>query len=145
MAELAKIREEAEKLYKEEGYCCSEAVICAIRKHMAPDMSAEIVAASSGFCGGIGWAGATCGALNGGIISLGYFFGRVSPKDDPTRKALKLSRELHDWFVHKYEKADCGSLTRGINVGAGEHKGRCAVFTGEIAAKAAEIISRERG
>jgi hypothetical protein len=35
-----------------------------------------------------------CGAVSGGILCLGYFFGRVQAKDDKVNKALALSNEL---------------------------------------------------
>jgi len=34
--------------------------------------------------------------------------------------------------------------TKGMDMASGEHKAQCVAFTGEMAAKTAEIIERER-
>jgi len=76
---------------------------------------------------------------------LGYFFGRTSPKDDRVHKAMELSKELHDHFQSQNKVLCCRVLTQGMRLGSSKHKKQCVQFTGEIAAKTAEIIARELG
>jgi C_GCAxxG_C_C family probable redox protein len=84
-----------------------------------------------------------CGAVSGGILCLGYFFGRVQAKDDKVNKAMALSKELYDTFTGNHKVA-CGKiLTKGMELGSPVHIEQCISFTGEIAAKTAEIIARE--
>ena len=54
----------------------------------------EAIAMASGFPVGIGGSKCVCGAVSGGIISLGYFFGRTDPKDEQVNKTLELANEL---------------------------------------------------
>jgi hypothetical protein len=56
----------------------------------------DVVSMASGFPVGIGKAVCTCGAVVGGVMSLGLVFGRNTPKDSKMDKAMKLYRELHD-------------------------------------------------
>jgi C_GCAxxG_C_C family probable redox protein len=144
---LKKTRADAEKLYREGRFYCSEAVVSAIRANIAPEMPEALIAAASGFPVGVGRSLCLCGAVSGGVIALGYFFGRTEPlgADDPKSvNAIKLAGELQDSF----RKAHNGVLCCHIHTNDGRMefeklKAQCEGFTGEIAAKAAEIITRE--
>ena len=140
---LETIREEAEQLYRDGDFYCSEAIIYTIRKHFAPDMPEQAIAMGSGFPIGIGGSMCTCGAVAGGVIALGYFFGRVTPKDNKVGKAMELSKELHDYFQEKNKVLCCKILTKGMELGSSIHMDQCIRFTGDIAVKTAEIIVRE--
>ncbi|MDR2445600.1 MAG: C-GCAxxG-C-C family protein, partial [Spirochaetaceae bacterium] len=82
---LKKTREDAERMFREGGFYCSEAVVASIRANIAPEMPATLVAAASGFPAGVGGSLCLCGAVSGGVIALGYFFGRTGPSsaEDP--------------------------------------------------------------
>jgi len=142
---LHDIKKEAEELYRNGDFYCSEAIIYTIRKHFAPDMPEEAIAMGSGFPVGIGGSLCTCGAVAGGVIVLGYFFGRVSPKDVKVQKAMDLSKELHDYFQQKNKVLCCKILTKDMTLGSPLHMEQCVRFTGEVAVKTAEIIIREMG
>ncbi len=137
------IKTEAEQLYRDGDYFCSEAVIATIRKHFDPDMPEQAIAMGSGFPVGIGGCQCVCGAVSGGVIALGYFFGRVTPKDAKIQKAMALSKELHDSFQNNHKVLCCKVLTKGMELGSPVHMEQCIAFTGEVAAKTAEIIARE--
>ena len=49
-----------------------------IRKNFELDMSDDAIAMSSGFPWGLGGGGCICGALAGGTMCIGYFFGPLS-------------------------------------------------------------------
>ena len=105
---------------------------------------------SSGMSVGAGRSGCMCGALNGGILALGMFFGRTVPKgpqDPKVVKCMELTNELHNWFrkVNKKNSVCCRVLTREFDMSKGEHKEQCIYFTGLCAGKVAEIIVREMG
>ena len=141
--DLNLIKQETEQLYRNGDFYCSEAIIYTIKKHLAPDMPEQIIATGSVFPVGIGGSMCTCGAVAGGVICLGYFFGRVTPKDDKVNKAMQLSKELHDYFQQKNKVLCCKILTKGMTLGSPVHMEQCIKFTGEIAEKTAEIIIRE--
>lgn len=111
------VKAEAEKLYLDGDYYCSEAIISTIRKHFDPDMPEAAIAMGSGFPVGIGGSMCTCGAVSGGVIALGYFFGRVNPRDTKVQKAMELSKELHDYFQDNNKVLCCKTLCKGMELG----------------------------
>ena len=143
--DIKALKEEAEQLYLQGDYYCSEAIVSVIRRYFAPDMPEQAIAMASGFPVGIGGSMCTCGAVSGGVIALGYFFGRTKPKDSKVKKSMALSKELHDYFKDNHKVLCCKIHTKGIKLGSKDHMAKCAMFTGEIAAKTAEIIARELG
>nr|AGS53110.1 hypothetical protein [uncultured bacterium contig00036] len=140
---IGRIKQDAEASYRNGDYYCSEAIIASIRKHIAPEMPLEAIAMGSGFPIGIGGAMCTCGALSGGVAVLGYIFGRTTPKDEKIKKAMELAKELHDYFQKEHKVLCCKILTKGMELGSPKHMEQCIAFTGEMAAKTAEIITRE--
>ena len=73
---------------------------------------------ASGLPGGIGGSGCVCGALAGGSMALGLFFGRKGPEDREVPRSLALSRELHDIFKAKHKVACCRVLIKKFVVGS---------------------------
>ena len=79
-----------------QGFACSESIIYAIKKNFELEMSDDAIAMSSGFPWGLGGGGCICGALAGGTMCIGYFFGRKTPGDPRINKCFELTKELHD-------------------------------------------------
>ena len=140
---LQAIKNEAAKLYIDGDYYCSEAIVATIRKHFQADIPIETVAMASGFPIGVGGAKCMCGAIPGGIMCIGYFFGRIAPGDPKVKKTMELSLELLNDFKHRNRVLCCHILTKNMEMGSATHKNQCAIFTGEVAEKTAEIIARE--
>ena len=69
------VQKKAEELYAGGFFCC-EAVMSSIRDAFQADVPESVIAMSSGMSIGAGRSGCMCGALNGGILALGMFFGR---------------------------------------------------------------------
>ena len=123
------IQREAEKNFKKGYYCC-EALMATIRNEFKLDVPEEVIAMSSGMAVGAGKSGCICGALNGGILALGMFFGRTEqngPTNPKSIKCMELVHELHDWFKEANGKKAicCRVLTKEFNMGQGEHKEQC--------------------
>ena len=145
---IKKIKEDAERLFQEGKFYCSEAIVASIRENFALDMPEEMIAMASGFPVGIGRSKCTCGAVSGGVLALGYFFGRTkgsTPQDPKSVKTMELAYELQNDFKANHKVLCCSVLTRGMNMAAGEHKAQCVAFTGEVAENTARIIVRELG
>ncbi|XWX61050.1 C-GCAxxG-C-C family protein [Desulfitobacterium sp. AusDCA] len=98
---------------------------------------------ASGFPVGMGGSGCTCGALVGGIMAIGLFFGRSKPGSQKVDLTMALSKELHDYFLAQHKSTCCRVLTKGMELGSPVHMEQCIAFTGEMASKATEIIERE--
>lgn len=125
------------------GFACSESVIYAIKKHFELDMSDDAIAMSSGFPWGLGGGGCICGALAGGTMCIGYFFGRKVPGDIKISKCFKLTNELHDAFKESCGATCCRVLTRGKEKNSPERKAQCTQFVADTVRITAEIILRE--
>lgn len=142
---IKKIRHEAEEAYRRGDFYCSEAIVNSIRNNFKLDMPEEMVAMASGFPIGIGKSKCVCGAVSGGIMCIGYFFGRTKGGDPKIQNTLALANELQESFRQNHKVLCCHVHTKGMDMASGEHKAQCISFTGEIAQKAAEIIVRELG
>ena len=143
------VRQAAEDYFRSGFFCC-EAVMAAVREQFALDVPREVIAMASGMAVGAGRSGCMCGALNGGILALGMFFGRTEPtgpRDPAVNRCLALTKELHDWFREANGKhaVCCRILTREFDMGKGEHREQCIRFTGLCAGKVAELVVRELG
>ncbi len=143
--DLQKVKDTAEKYYREGDFYCSEAIVKTIRDSFELPLPDEVIAMASGFPIGMGKSGCTCGAIVGGIMTLGMFFGRVKSKDPKVEKTMKLANELHDLFQKNHKVLCCRILTKGMTLGSPEHMTQCISFTGEVAESTARIIAREYG
>jgi len=141
--DLHKIKTTAENYYRDGDFYCSESIVKTIKDEFGLPISDDIVKVASGFPVGIGGSGCTCGAVAGGIITIGLFFGRSKPKDTKIEKAMALSKELHDVFKDRHKCLCCRILTKDMTLGSPEHMEQCISFTGEVAQEAAKIIARE--
>lgn len=140
---INKIKTEAEDLYRKGQFFCSEAIVYSIKENFGLDMPDEMIAMASGFPVGIGKSKCVCGAVSGGVMAIGYFFGRTKGGDPKVQKTLELANELQESFKNNHKVLCCKILTKGMDMASGEHKNQCVAFTGEIAQKTAEIIVRE--
>ena len=147
--DLAKVQADAEESYRKGFFCC-EAVMETIMDNFELDAPYETIRMASGMAIGVGKSGCICGALNGGVLAIGMFFGRSEqkgPKDPNVVKCMGMTKELHDWFKANNTKgvACCRVLTKEFDMSVGGHKSQCIYYTGICAAKTAEILARELG
>jgi len=143
LSTIERIKHKAESYYRNGDFYCSEAIIKSIKDEFNVDISDRVIAMASGFPVGIGGSGCTCGALNGGVMALGLFFGRETKKDPRVNHAMQLSKELHDDFKKTHKSTCCRVLTKNMVLGSEDHMKQCIALTGELAEKTASIIIRE--
>jgi len=144
--DVSKVRLDAEEYFRRGNFYCSEAIVASVRDNVAPEMPEALIAAASGFPVGVGRSKCMCGAVSGGVIALGYVFGRTGPStptDPKSVKSLELANELQEAFRASHRVLCCSVQTKGMDMASGEHKTQCIAFTGEMAARTAEIIARE--
>lgn len=137
------IRKMAENYYRNSDYFCSEAVVKAIKEKFELSIADDVIAMASGFPRGIGGTGCICGAVAGGVMALGMFFGRTKAKDEKVNKVIALAKELHDIFIKEHGTLCRNVLIEGMKVGSPKHVIQCMTFTGEVAEETAKIILRE--
>ncbi len=141
--DLRKIRLEAEFYYRNREFYCSEAILKTIKDAFIPNLPDDILALASGFPLGMGTGTCTCGALSGGVLSIGLIFGRSQASDAKVEYTMALSRELVDTFTYIHNTNVCNELLRGVTLGTEKHDDICTRFTGEVAVVTAKIICRE--
>ncbi len=157
---LQKAFERGKKHELESGGC---AQCCLAGIFEALDAEDEgVFRAATGFSDGVGLSGnGHCGALSGGVLAIGYFFGRPSDQFGDIKKQLKaciLAKKLHDAFVEKYGTCRCTDLQTRL---AGKFFNlydpkemeaalkaklpeKCSSVVGETARMAVHIILEER-
>ncbi|NTW70681.1 MAG: hypothetical protein HGA49_00350 [Eubacteriaceae bacterium] len=141
--DIQNIRITAENYYRNGDFYCSEAIVKTIKDAFELPISDDVIKMASGFPVGIGGSGCTCGAVTGGIMALGLFFGRSKAKDESVNQAMALSKELHDIFKNRHKCLCCKTLTKGMSLGSPDHMEQCIGFTGGVAEETAKIIVRE--
>lgn len=139
---VEEIKKDAVEIFQN-GFACSESVIYAIKKGFDLEMSDDAIAMSSGFPWGLGGGGCICGALAGGVMCIGYFFGRRIPGDQTFLKCQELTKELHDYFKETCGATCCRVLTKGKEKNSPERKAQCIQFVEATVEKVVEIIVRE--
>lgn len=115
-AEREKLLERAfalAKKYEFEYGNCAQCVLLAAMESLGEENN-DVFRSATGFADGIGLTGdGHCGALSGGVMAIGYLFGRKRedfPRRGKMMKALLLSRELRDRFHKKYGTCRCHDL-----------------------------------
>lgn len=139
---IQKARTEAEEMYRNGQFLCSEAVFLVANEYLCKPVSDEVVKVASGFPVGMGLAGCACGALTGGVMSLGLKYGRTQAAA-PTPGMFEAAKELHDRFLARRKSVCCRVLIRKFQMGSPEHIQQCITITGEVAADVIDILSRD--
>lgn len=143
---IRQVQYDAEEVFRIGGFYCSEAIMSSLRKNIDPSMPEALIASASGFPIGVGRSKCMCGAISGGVLALGYFFGKDKSADGNGKKSMELANELQQIFRKNHQGVSCCHIhTKGMELASGEHKRQCVAFTGEMAARTAEIIARELG
>jgi len=157
MASKAELLDKASRLafeYERDYGGCSQCVLAAIKNSLGT-VSDEVFQAATGLAGGVGLQGKACGALTGGAMALGCFYGRDLEhfNDAEGRRfvTLRMVEKLVNKFVAEYGSADCFDIQtklmgrhfplalpgmRDLFLEAGGHDDKCTM----VCAKAAEWI-----
>jgi len=95
--------------YFEEGFNCSESMFKAYLDVYKKDQS--MAGAASGFGGGIGGKGITCGAVSGAIMAIGLHFNRQSSSEKELYATIRSkSLAMVDQFAQENGTSYCKDL-----------------------------------
>lgn len=157
---LEKVYETA-KRYELKSGGCAQCTIAAIFEVLSVE-NEGLFKAATGMADGVGLTGdGHCGALSGGAMAIGYFFGRSKEDFGNPKKQIKaciLAKKLHDEFVDQYGTCRCADI-QGILAGrffnlydpeeikaafkAGLPE-KCSTLVGKTARLATKIILEEQ-
>lgn len=167
------IRQEAETKgckYSQEFHYCGQCTLLAIQEVLSLP-SDDALKAATGFAGGIGRTGSVCGALIGGVMALGLFYGRnLHTMKHPNKKVrlnlekelrlLSLVKRLSARFEKKFGSILCDDIERRIfgrsfnkwdpddkkqkEIMGGYDKDKCPMVVGKGARWAVELILEEQ-
>jgi len=93
----------------DEGYNCAQSVLLTMSEYwnIKSDLIPKI---ATGFGGGIGRCGSVCGALAGGIMSIGIKYGTNEPSAEKRQKCYDLAKKLYKQFEQQYGSVLCREL-----------------------------------
>ena len=125
------------------GFCCSEAISKTIVDAFAADPSGYPVKIASGFCGGIGRSHEDiCGALTGGVIAVGYLYGRMEQGKD-LNEATRIIGEFRRAFIEAFGSTNCAMILKSL--GEQEKYIKCKGLTAKATGLLADILTKGKG
>jgi len=116
------IADKAQNLFITKQLMCSEAVLTVLNRSLSGGLGPGLdIQLASGLSEGIGGSGCSCGALTGGILSLGLFLGREKPGFMNNKTIMNASKELHDNFRNRFNSTCCRVLSKNVKHGSKDH------------------------
>jgi C_GCAxxG_C_C family probable redox protein len=93
---IASIKERARKNFSK-GLNCSECVLEAVLEYVETGLPKEVLKVATGFGGGVGLFGDSCGAIAGAVLAVSAVHGRSSlPQNDDRKVAMQeAARQLY--------------------------------------------------
>jgi C_GCAxxG_C_C family probable redox protein len=144
--------------YEKTRYGCSQCVIAALEKVFKFNFPDLVKASFPLAGGGVNSTEGTCGALVGGLLVIGFMFGRDREeflKNQFNRKSLEIGDVLFQQFMNEYGSILCKDIQRkifGRNFNlkdpkekeafeqAGGHENKCPSVVGKSCSWTAKII-----
>ena len=134
---MSKAGNRAIELYMEKGFSCSESVYIALAE--ADNLTAEQINAGNhmagAFSGGMS-VGSVCGALTGGMLTLGRWFGR-NLSEGRKDEMKEYSKALYEAFIEKFGDESCKKLKPESDA-----KKRCAEYVRFVTEKVEELLDK---
>jgi len=137
------VEKKALDTYVAGGLHCAEVISKTITEVFGSKPAINIPRVASGFGGGMGKTlEDTCGALTGGIIALGYLYGRDEAGGN-VDKVMDLVKSFRKKFVEKNGSTLCSVIL--VELGKQENMMKCKKMTSEVAGMLAELINERLG
>ncbi|MEM1585935.1 MAG: C-GCAxxG-C-C family protein [Candidatus Bathyarchaeia archaeon] len=148
--------------YEAEYGSCPQAVLRAIYEVFNLKGTEIVIKSAHALAGGLGLSGnGTCGALSGGVLALGIFFGRRLEDMDKGRfmKSHIKAKELYDKFVREFGSCICKDVQtkifgRSFNLWdpddykkfeeMGGHRDKCTDVVGKVAKWTVEMLLEDK-
>lgn len=154
------IKQRARKNFSR-GYNCAECVTEAVLTFVDTGLPPEAKKMATGFGGGVGLYGDTCGALTGAVMAVGAVHGRAGlPDDADPKQAVKMAaqqlygkpglyrlfNQIPNQFLEKYGCTCCRDLTSKWHDSwlCRDHALYCREIITDAARLAAELAMTDR-
>lgn len=124
--------------FRDNLHNCAESVFRALLSASGRECPVEMTRIASAFGRGMGMAGCACGALVGGEMALGVFFGREKETGSAPDICADAAKLLHKRFKKENGATCCRILHKGLPFGTDEQFDSCC----DRATKAAEIAAK---
>ena len=135
----------AENLFKDLKLCCSESLLLVLNHGFDGGLSSsQAKQLGAGFCGGMGEAGCTCGALSGALMGLGLLVGPHAKDGMGKKKFRQLARKMHDRFYEEFSSTCCRVLIKDFDRNSKVRSQFCSNLTSTTAAIATELLLTAR-
>lgn len=108
MSELEKVLQASIEEYTA-GMHCSEVIFKNVTRAWRPDFDESLVRIATPFGSGVADREDVCGALVGGLMVIGYLFGRRS-LDESQDPCWQLSRKFYDRFQETFRYTTCSQI-----------------------------------
>ena len=139
------VKQRAENLFTNLRLCCSEALLLVLNHGFNGGLSSEQAKQlGAGFCGGMGEAGCTCGALSGAIMGLGLLVGPHAQNGLSKKRFRQLACKMHDRFHDTFSSTCCRVLIRDFERNSKARTRFCADLTGITAGIAVQLLLEAR-
>ena len=140
--ESTMIKEEVEKKafnYFASGYNCAESVFKSIIETLSDYPDKDIIKTASGFGGGIGGCKEElCGALAGGVMAIGYLYGRNNPGEN-IDKAKLFCMEYRLRFFKAFGAIKCEDILKSL--GEQDNSDKCRQLTAKAGGILYELLA----
>ncbi len=157
---IERVRERARKNFSK-GYNCAECIMEAVVTNIDTGLPKDVMKLATGFGGGVGLFGDTCGAVTGAILAVGAVHGRSElPPDEDRKKALqkatdelygnpglyRLFNQIPNYINKKYGATLCREIAKKWQDTwlCREHALHCREIITDAAGLAAELILSKR-
>lgn len=151
---IAKVRERARKNFSK-GWNCGECVLEAVLAHIDVGLPKETLRVVTGFGGGVGLFGDTCGAINGAMIAVSSVHGRDTLEEGENSRAVnkenlygkpglyRLFNQIPNMVEQKYGKTLCREIAAEWQDDwlCRDHALHCREIITDLAEYAAQLIA----
>jgi C_GCAxxG_C_C family probable redox protein len=135
----------AENFFSNHRLSCSEATLLVTNNGLGGGLSIEqVLSLGSGFGGGVGNSGYTCGALSGGVMALGLFLGPGFNGGLGKREFRKLVGNFHDRFQEEFGTVCCRDLIADFRKDRRGQANFCEGLTGRCTGEVVRLILERR-
>lgn len=125
---------------RRQGFYCSQILILQ-GLEMLGRTNPDLVRATHGLAGGLGFTGELCGALTGGAALVGLYAGKGTPEQEEDPRLLFIIEDLVKWFKAEFAEQYGGIRCAEILGSDGRNQAtRCPVLVAGVLQKVKELL-----